>query len=157
MYQIGDRILYPMHGAGTIEPIEPRKILGPVRNYYVLNISCDGMELLLPVDGCDDIGVRPIVSKEAMKQVISILGQESSRMSANWSKRQRENMKKLKTGDIKEAAEIVRNLTRMDRRKKLSAGEKKMLSNARRILLSEIMLVENMDGEEAFRLVECAI
>lgn len=157
MYQIGDRILYPMHGAGTIEHIEPRKILGTVRNYYVLNISCDGMELLLPVDSCDDIGVRPIVSKEAVKQVISILGQESSRMPVNWSKRQRENMKKLKTGDIKEAAEIVRNLTRMDRRKKLSAGEKKMLSNARRILLSEIMLVEDLDGEEAFRLVECAI
>lgn len=78
-------------------------------------------------------------------------------MPVNWSKRQRENMKKLKTGDIKEAAEIVRNLTRMDRRKKLSAGEKKMLSNARRILLSEIMLVEDLDGEEAFRLVECAI
>lgn len=157
MYHVGDKILYPMHGAGTIEHIESREILGEVKDYYILNISCGGMELMLPVDNCDKIGVRPIVSKTEMQRALCILGGESSEMSPNWNKRQRENMEKLKTGNIDDAAEIVRNLTRMDRVRKLSAGEKKMLSNARRILISEIMLVADMEGAAAAELVENTI
>ncbi len=157
MYKIGDKIVYPMHGAGTIEKIEVREILGEVKEYYILNISCGGMGLMLPVDNCERIGVRPIVSEAKLNEALEILGRESSKMSENWNKRQRENMDKLKTGDIMTVAEIVRNLTRIDRDKKLSAGEKKMLSNARRILLSEVMLVKDMDADAAFELVEKSI
>ncbi len=157
MYKIGDKILYPMHGAGTIEKIESREILGQVKDYYILNISCGGMGLMLPVDSCDKIGVRPIVSDEEMERALCILGEESTKMADNWNKRQRENMDKLKSGKIEITAEIVRNLTRIDRDRKLSAGEKKMLSNARRILVSEVMLVKDLDSDAALELVEAAI
>lgn len=157
MYKIGDKIVYPMHGAGTIEKIESREILGEVKDYYILNISCGDMGLMLPVDNCDRIGVRPIVSEDQMDEAIKILGQESTKMADNWNKRQRENMDKLKTGNISITAEIVRNLTRMDRERKLSAGEKKMLTNARKILLSEVMLVKDISGSEALDLIEKAI
>lgn len=157
MYKIGDKILYPMHGAGTIEKIESREILGQVKDYYILNISCGGMGLMLPVDSCDKIGVRPIVSDEEMEHALCILGEESTKMADNWNKRQRENMDKLKSGKIEITAEIVRNLTRIDRDRKLSAGEKKMLSNARRILVSEVMLVKDLDSDAALELVEAAI
>ena len=157
MYKIGDKIVYPMHGAGTIEKIESKEILGEVKDYYILNISCGDMGLMLPVDNCDRIGVRSIVSEEQMDEAIKILGQESTKMADNWNKRQRENMDKLKTGNINITAEIVRNLTRMDRERKLSAGEKKMLTNARKILLSEVMLVKDISGPEALELIEKAI
>ena len=157
MYKIGDKILYPMHGAGTIEKIESREILGEVKEYYILNISCGGMGLMLPVDSCDKIGVRVIVSDAEMERAFAILGEESTKMADNWNKRQRENMDKLKTGKIENTAEIVRNLTRIDRDRKLSAGEKKMLNNARRILVSEVMLVKGIDSPEALELVEAAI
>lgn len=157
MYKIGDKIVYPMHGAGTIEKIESKEILGEVKDYYVLNISCGDMGLMLPVDNCDKIGVRSIVSEKQIEEAMGILGQESTKMADNWNKRQRENMDKLKTGNINITAEIVRNLTRMDRERKLSAGEKKMLNNARKILLSEVMLVKEISGSEAMELIEKAI
>ena len=157
MYKIGDKILYPMHGAGTIEKIESREILGEVKDYYILSISCGGMSLMLPVDNCDKVGVRTIVSEEELREALCVLGQESTQMLDNWNKRQRENMEKLKTGEILITAEIVRNLTRMDRCKKLSAGEKKMLSNAKKVLVSEVMLVRDLDRDEALELVEGSI
>ncbi len=157
MYKIGDKIVYPMHGAGTIEKIESREILGEVKEYYILNISCGGMSLMLPVDNCDKIGVRTIVSEVELREALCILGQESTQMLDNWNKRQRANMEKLKSGEILVTAEIVRNLTRIDRCKKLSAGEKKMLSNAKKVLVSEIMLVRNLDQKEALELVERSI
>ena len=157
MYHVGDKIVYPMQGAGTIERIEKRKILGVVREYYILNVPCGAMGIMLPVDNCESIGIRPVVSREKLRHVMRVLGQESSKMPGNWNKRHRQNMDKLKTGDIDIVAEIVRNLTRMDRDRKLSAGEKKMLTNARRILLSEFMLVEEIEEEETMMRIEKAI
>lgn len=157
MYKIGDKIVYPMHGAGTIEKIESREILGEVKDYYILNIACGSMGLMLPVDNCDRIGVRNIVSREELSAAFDLLSGESTKMIDNWSKRQRENMEKLKTGNIRVVAEVVRNLTRMDRDRKLSAGEKKMLNNARKILLSEVMLVLGIDENEALERIEKAI
>ncbi|MDO4545797.1 MAG: CarD family transcriptional regulator [Bacillota bacterium] len=157
MYKIGDKIVYPMHGAGIIEQIEKREILGKIKEYYILNVSCGDMGIMIPVDNCDKIGIRPIVSKERLAQIIAVLGQDSSEMSDNWNKRHRENMKQMKTGDIGAVAEIVRNLTRMDSIKKLSTGEKKMLTNARRILQSELMLIEEIDEEKAAGIIDKAI
>ena len=157
MYKIGDKIVYPMHGAGTIEKIESRKILGEVKDYYILDISCGEMNLMLPVDGCEKIGVRNLVSEEKLSEALCILGRESTAMAVNWNKRHRENTDKLKTGRIELTAEVVRNLTRNDRDRKLSAGEKKMLSNARRILVSEVMMVRNISEAEALAIVEGSI
>ena len=157
MYQVGDRILYPMHGAGIIKLIEKREILGSVKEYYILHVPCGDMNVMIPVDNCDAIGVRPIVTEEEIQKAIEILRQESTQMTGNWNKRYRENMEKIKTGNIELVAEIVRNLTRIDRENRLSAGEKKMLSNVRKILQSEIMLVCNIDETEARRIIEEAI
>ncbi len=157
MYQIGEKILYPMHGAGIIKKIEKREILGSVKDYYILHVPCGDMKVMIPVDNCDAIGVRPIVSEEEIQAAIGILKQDSTKMTGNWNKRYRENMEKIKTGNIELVAEIVRNLTRIDRENRLSAGEKKMLTNVRKILQSEIMLVCDIDENEARLMIEEAI
>jgi CarD family transcriptional regulator len=153
MYNIGDKIVYPMHGAGIIEQIEEKVILGERRKYYVLRVPCGDMKIMIPVDKSDDIGVRAVISPEEMEEVLAILRGESSEMSANWNRRYRENTEKLKTGDAREVAEVVRNLLRTDREKTLSTGEKKMLSSARQILVSEMILASNLDPAEADKLI----
>ena len=157
MYSAGDKILYPMHGAGIIRQIRKVEILGETKEYYLLRVPCGDMEVMIPVDSCDDIGVRPVVTQEEIDEAVSVLGRQSTQMSVNWNKRYRENMDKIKTGNILSVAEIVRNLTRIDRRSNLSAGEKKMLSNARKILQSEIMLVKDITEEDALEMIESAI
>ncbi len=157
MFSIGDKIVYPMHGAGIIGEIEKRKILGEIREYYILNVPCGDMKIMIPVDSCEEIGVRPVAASATIKNVLRILKDNSSDMPSNWNRRYRENMDKLKTGDVEEVAEVVRNLTRSDREKKLSTGEKKMLANAKQILISEIALVENIDPAKATKLINDSI
>ncbi|MBQ1401000.1 MAG: CarD family transcriptional regulator, partial [Firmicutes bacterium] len=99
-------------------------------------------------------GVRDVISKAEVETVMGVLGGETTPMESNWNRRYRENMEKLKTGDILQVAEVVRNLMRSDRRKRLSTGEKKMLTNARQILISEIILASDMDAESAEGLIE---
>ena len=153
MYKIGDKIVYPMHGAGIIEQIEEKVILGERREYYVLRVPCGDMKIMIPVDKSDDIGVRSVISAQEMDEVLAILRDESTEMSANWNRRYRENTDKLKTGDAKEVAEVLRNLLRTDREKTLSTGEKKMLSSARQILVSEMILASDLDPAEADKLI----
>ncbi|MCB6992982.1 CarD family transcriptional regulator [bacterium 210820-DFI.6.37] len=157
MYAIGDKIVYPMHGAGIIERIEEKEILGELRKYYVLNVPCTDMKIMIPVDTSDAIGVRTIIRKEEIQTIITVLRAASSEMPGNWNRRYRENMEKLKTGNIVQVAEVVRNLIRTERVKKLSTGEKKMLDNARQILLSEIVLAGNMDAASAGTLIDEAV
>ena len=157
MYSAGDKVLYPMHGAGVIRQIERCEILGEVKDYYLLHVPCGDMEVMIPVEACDDIGVRPVVTQKEVEQAISVLRADSTEAGGNWSKRYRANMEKLKTGDILLVAEVVRNLTRHDRVSGLSAGEKKMLSNARKILQGEIMLAMDVDEDRALEMIEEAI
>lgn len=157
MYAIGDKILYPMHGAGIVETIEEKEILGELRQYYILKVSWGDMKMMIPVETSEDIGVRYIISVEQIQEVIRVLSAETSEMSNNWNRRYRENMEKMKTGDILQVAEVVRNLIRTERQKKLSAGEKKMLANARQILQSELVLAGDMDESSVCKLVEEAV
>ncbi|HPF18023.1 MAG: CarD family transcriptional regulator [Bacillota bacterium] len=144
MFAIGDKVVYPMHGAGIIEKIEEKEVLGETRAYYILHIPYGNMKVMVPVGHADEAGIRPIVSPEELEEVYRLLGEESSEMDDNWNRRFRENMDLLKTGDIAQVAQVVRNLMRVDRVKKLSTGEKKMLTNARQILISEIVLVQDL-------------
>ena len=157
MFNIGDRVVYPMHGAGLVESIEERQILGEVRSYYIVRIKHGNMQVMVPVDGAAAVGLRGIVEPKALDLVFSTLGAESTPMDENWNRRNRENMEHLKTGDIKEVAAVVRNLTRVDRVKKLSTGEKKLLINAKRILSSEISFVKLEDEEKITAMIEQAI
>lgn len=157
MYTIGNKVVYPMHGAGVIEEIEEKKILGETRKYYILKLPCGDMKVMIPIETSNNVGVREIISEEELKEVIATLKDDSSEMPSNWNRRYRENMEKLKTGDAFEVAKVVRNLVRIDREKKLSTGEKKMLSNAKQILLSEIILVRNIEQNEANDIIDGAI
>ena len=157
MFVIGDRIVYPMHGAGVIEEIEEKQILGEIREYYILKVPCGDMKIMIPIDSSSEIGVRAIISVEEIRGVLEVLSAASTEMSSNWNRRYRENMEKLKTGDIYNVAEVVRNLMRTDKEKKLSTGEKKMLSNAKQILISEIILVKNIDHDSAEKIINSAV
>jgi CarD family transcriptional regulator len=157
MFVIGDRIVYPMHGAGIIEEIEEKQILGQFRKYYILKVPCGDMKIMIPIESCREIGVRAVISVEEIDGVLEVLGADSTQMSSNWNRRYRENMEKLKTGDIYNVAEVVRNLMRTDKEKKLSTGEKKMLSNAKQILISEFILVKDIDQESAETIINSAV
>ena len=148
MFVIGDKIVYPMHGAGVIEAVEEKKILGEVRRYYILRVAFGDMKVMIPCDSSDTIGVRGIISADETPRVMEVLANESTEMSGNWNRRYRENMAKLNTGETCSVAEVVRNLMRVDRIKKLSTGEKKMLANAKQILISELILAINAEASE---------
>ena len=149
MFSIGAKIVYPVHGAGVIEAVETREILGEARQYYVMRLSTGEMHVLVPVDTVEKVGVRPVCGAEKLSEVADVLRGAPSPWEENWNRRYRLNMDKIKSGDICQLAEVVRNLTVRDLAKGLSAGEKKMLDNARKILLSEIVLAAGLTPERA--------
>lgn len=157
MFNIGDKVVYPMHGAGIIEGIEEKEILGEKRKYFIMRMPIGDMKVMVPVDNVEDVGVREIIDNSDMDKVISILKGNMSSMPQNWNRRYRINMDKIKSGDIFEIAAVVRNLLMMDNEKGLSTGEKKMLGSAKQMLFSEMVLVANLDVEEIEKLVVDAI
>lgn len=157
MFEIGSKIVYPMYGAGIITDIEDKIVLGETRRYYSVSLPCSKMTASVPVDNAEAIGVRGIIDKSEIEGVLEILGMESEPMSSNWNRRYRENTEKLQTGDIRVVAAVIRNLTRADREKPLSTGEKKLLSNAKQILESELVYSGGYTMEEADELVESRI
>lgn len=159
MFKIGDKIVYPMHGAGTIEAIEPREMLGDEKDYYIIKMPIGDMKLMVPTDKADDIGVREVSSKNISEEVFDILEQPKATYvhDVNWSKRYNMNVEKIKSGDILEVAEVVRDLSHRHMERGLSIGEKKMLSTAKNILISEMVLSEGMSHEVLDEKIEDAI
>ena len=153
MFNIGDKIVYPMHGAGVIDSIEEKDILGEKQSYYILKMPGE-VKVMVPVDKAEQVGVRNIIDKSSADKVFSVLSQDETEMEKNWNKRYRDNMDKLKSGDIYEIADVVRNLSFKQKEKGLSTGEKKMLNNAKQILVSELVLAEHATQEEVEQLVE---
>lgn len=149
MFKIGDKVVYPMHGAGVIENIEEREVQGVQYKYYVLRIPIGSMKVFIPLNKAKEIGVRNIVERGELQEVFNVLQGETNILSANWNRRYRANLEKLKSGDIFEVAEVVRDLTLRDKEKGLSSGEKRMLENARQILISEIVLAKDIDESKA--------
>lgn len=148
MYNVGDRVVYPMHGAGVIEDIQEREILGTIQKYYVLNIPIGNMKILVPISKMDDIGIRDLSSESLVDDACVILRDGiDEEEEGNWSKRYRDNMSKLRTGDIRNVAEVVHTLVIRERDKGLSTGEKKMLCCAKKILTSELILVKGWSQE----------
>lgn len=154
MFKVGDKVVYPMHGAGIIEAIEEKEVLGEKKRYYVLHFPVGDMKVMIPIATCREVGLREIISEEGVQRVLHILKEDGSIMSSNWNRRYRANLEKIKTGDIFEVAEVVRNLFQRDKEKSLSSGERKMLENARQILISELALAVEMEEEKAKLLVE---
>jgi len=157
MYAIGDKVSYPMHGAGLIQKIEERQILGETRSYYIVHIEHGNMQVMVPVVGCEKVGLRPIAKKAAIDAVMKTLASASEPMDDNWNRRNRDNLERLKTGDLKEVAAVIRDLARVDLVKKLSTGEKKLLSNAKTILASEMAMVLGKPEDTVLQMIEDAI
>ncbi len=152
MFNVGDKIVYPMHGAGIIEKIEERAILDEKQTYYIIKMPGE-VKVMVPTAKAEEIGVRNIIDKDTAGKVISVLEQDSTEMSLKWNKRYRDNVEKMKSGDVFEVADIVRNLTFKQKDKGLSTTEKKMLLNARQILVSELVLAGDKQKEEVEELV----
>ncbi len=157
MFKVGDYIVYPMYGAGIVTEIVEKDFLGEVCTYYNVSLPYCRMEASVPVDNCERLGVRPVISPERIEEVIEVLRGESEPMNPNWNKRYRENTERMQTGDILEVAAVVRNLVRTDRKKPLSTGEKKLLSTAKQILESELVYSGGYTMEEADEMVETNI
>ncbi|HAI53079.1 MAG: CarD family transcriptional regulator [Limnochordia bacterium] len=148
MYNVGDHVVYPMHGAGVIVAIEEREVLGERQKYYIMQLPIGDMKVMIPMNAVDDLGLRQVIGPEEVERVYQVLQGEETAMSSNWNRRYRANMEKIKSGDIYEVAEVVRNLTIRDIEKGLSTGERKMLDTARQILVSELVIAQNSTREE---------
>ena len=153
MFNVGDKIVYPMHGAGTIDAIEQKDILGEKQDYYIIKMPGE-VKVMVPISKASDVGVRSVINKEEAGKVLQVLEANETEMSNNWNKRYKENMEKMKSGNIYEIADVVRNLSYKQKEKGLSTGEKKMLNNAKQILVSELVLAEHASEDEVENLVE---
>ncbi len=148
MFDIGDRIVYPMHGAGVIVGIEEKKILGEVHKYYVVQISVSDMKVMLPVNNTETIGIRKIVSQDAANAAINHFHTCGEDCNDNWNQRYRDNIEKLKSGNLLDVVTVAKTLLLRDRKKSLSNAERKMLSNARNIMISELVLAKEQSYDE---------
>jgi len=148
MYNIGDKIVYPMHGAGVIEAIEEKEILGKKHNYYVVKMPITDMKVMIPIENSDEIGIREVINVNEADKVLKMFTKQKCPSVTNWSKRYRDNMVKIKSGDIYEVADVVRSLMLRDREKGLSTGERKMLNSAKQILISELILAKNSSQDD---------
>ena len=153
MFNVGDKIVYPMHGAGTIDAIEQKDILGEKQDYYIMKMPGE-VKVMVPISKAQEIGVRNIINKEEAGKVLQVLEADETQMSTNWNKRYKENMDKMKSGSVYEVADVVRNLSYKQKEKGLSTGEKKMLNNAKQILVSELVLAEHSTADEVQNLIE---
>ena len=148
MFEIGDMIAHPMHGAGVIDSIEEKKINGCTRQYYILKMPTGGMVVMIPMENCDAIGIRPILGYDEAEVLMETIPAIEPDMTLNWNRRYRENMQKIKSGDLLEVARVVKGLMIRDSEKGLSTGERKMLHSAKQILVSEIALSQDKSSEE---------
>ena len=144
MYRVGDKVVHPMHGAGIIDSIVQRKVNGEQKDYYLLNLSGGSMTVMIPTDNTKEIGVRPIISNQEAVEVLSAMETIEVDMTQNWNRRYRENMVRLKSGDLLEVARVVKGLMLRESERGLSTGERKMLHTAKQILISELVLAQSL-------------
>jgi len=154
LYKVGDKVVYPHHGAGTVVKREKREVLGEKREYLTIKILHNDMTVNVPADNAERVGLRKVIDEEAVKKVVKYLTSGGTEMPKNWNRRFKHNRDKMKTGDIYELAEVVRNLALRDGEKGLSTGEKQMYVKAKKILASELMYAKNMTEDEALEWLE---
>ena len=141
-FEIGQTVVYPHHGAATIEEVMTRTIRGEERTYLKLRVNQGDLEIQVPAENVDLVGVRDIVDEDGLEEVLAVLRATYVEEPTNWSRRFKANQEKIASGDVIKVAEVVRDLSRRDTDRGLSAGEKRMLSKARQILVSELALAE---------------
>lgn len=148
MYKIGENIVYPMHGAGTIVSIEEKEILGSVEQYYIVKVPTSEIKLMVPVSTAQSIGVRSIVEKDTLLKILKEIELSPDESNANWNKRYRDHLQKMKTGNLVQVGTVVKNLIKRENKQPLSTCEKKMLNNALQIMVSEISLSKKQSPQQ---------
>jgi CarD family transcriptional regulator len=157
VFDVGDKVVYPHHGAAVVEKREKKKAFGEERDYLVLRLAYGELTLMVPADNTEEVGLREVINDEEVEEVFAVLRKKEARMPTNWSRRFKNHVEKLKSGDIYQVAEVVRNLSLREKDKGLSAGEKRMLAKARQILISELTFAINVDEDEAQRRLDEAL
>jgi CarD family transcriptional regulator len=148
-YKVGDKVVYPHHGAGKVLKKEKKEMLGERREYLTIKILHNDMTVMVPSDSAGRAGLRRVIGEAEVEQVLTVLRGDMSQMPKNWNRRFKHNRDKMKTGDVFELAEVVRNLAIRDFEKGLSTGEKQMFTRAKKILASELMYALDMEEKEA--------
>jgi CarD family transcriptional regulator len=156
-FDVGDRVVYPHHGAAIILRREFRDVSGTNREYLVLHLAYEDLTLSVPVDNADEVGLRDVIDEEEMTGIYALLARKDARTSPNWSRRFKNHAAKLNSGDVYQVAEVVRNLSIRQLDSHLSAGEMIMLSKARRVLVSELSFALDVSDEEAGRRLDVAM
>ena len=154
MFRKGDTVVHPEHGAAIIEDISNREFRGETRRYLKLRVVHGDLTVNVPVESAPEVGLRQVVSKSDAKKVLKVLQEDESVMATNWSRRFKNNIEKLRSGDIFQVAEVVRNLTIRERERGLSAGEKRMVIKARQVLVSELMFANGCTEEKAEDMID---
>jgi CarD family transcriptional regulator len=154
VFRKGDKVIYPHHGAAVIEELTEREFLGEKKKYFVLRLAHGDLTLMVPVDSTEEVGIREVVSKREVKKVLDVLREDESRQPSNWSRRYKTNIEKIRSGDVYQVAEVVRNLAIREGEKGLSAGEKRMLTKARQILVSELVFAVGATEDKAEGMVD---
>lgn len=153
MFRVGDKIVHPLHGAGVIEEIVERTIDGESAKYYALKLALDDVVLFLPVDNCETLGIRPVCSKKQAEELLNQLDELARSEDKGWNQRYRENMLRIRSGDLVEVAQVIKNLAEREKERGLSTGEKKMLLSARQIIESEVAFALGKTTEQAGKLI----
>ncbi|MCI9263016.1 MAG: CarD family transcriptional regulator [Oscillospiraceae bacterium] len=157
MFQVGDKIVHPMHGAGVIDEITTKRINGVTRDYYILKLPVGGMLVMIPTESSEEIGVRPVMGAGEVDKLLEALPEIKVESDPNWNRRYRENMTRLKSGDLLEVARVMKGLMLRDGERGLSTGERKMLHSARQILISEIVMSEDSSYEDVEQRIDLAL
>jgi len=154
LFEVGETVVYPHHGAATITEVKTRTIKGADKLYLTLRVQQGDLVIEVPAENVDLVGVRDVIGREGVDKVFDVLRAAFTEEPTNWSRRYKANLEKLATGDVMKVAEVVRDLWRRDQDKGLSAGEKSMLAKARQILVSELALAEKTDEEKASTMLD---
>lgn len=157
MFKIGDKIVYPMHGAGIIDSVETKEFLGEEKEYFILKMPIGNMDISIPKANINKMNIRDVISKKEGEEILAILEQAPKDLNSNWNLRYRENQEILKTGDIFKIANMVRDLVALDDDKGLSTTEKKLLNRARRIMASELVMSGSLERDEAEKMIDESI
>ncbi|MCC2030380.1 CarD family transcriptional regulator [Microbacterium tenebrionis] len=154
LFEVGETVVYPHHGAATIIEVKDRVIKGETKKYLKLNVTQGDLIIEVPAENVDLVGVRDVIGQEGLDHVFEVLRAPFTEEPTNWSRRYKANLEKLASGDVIKVSEVVRDLWRRDQDRGLSAGEKRMLAKARQILISELALAEKCDEDKAGTLLD---
>lgn len=157
MFELGDKVMYPVHGAGTITDIEKKEILSEIKEYYIISMVAEDMKISVPKDKINEMGIRLVDDKEHIEKVLNNFSKLDSKMPSNWNHRYKSNLEKLREGDIEDAATVFRNLYELDKEKGLSMVEKKVLNTSRKMLISEVAVGLDLSHEDAIEIVRKAM